>query len=687
MELTIDQAMQQGMNAHKLGRLNLAGRFYRTILELQPLHPDANYNLGLLFLDQRDALSALSFFENALEANPTIEKYWINYISALIQGKEYERALSVLDTARSQGLPAKTLNILKANLSSSRKAKEVCEKSIAGENVCVTYKKKVLRGKKIKYQTRKKSQKNIGLFREEARILVNSFQAKNFKETERLGRAFTKKWPRDPLAWKILGAVFGETGRMEEAFNVNSEAVKLAPDDAEAHYNLGLILKMLGRSAQAQTSLKKAIRLNPLFTEAFYNLGNVLKEQKRLEEAETAYIKAIELEPRYYEAHFNLGNTLRELGRLEAAETSYLEATKWKEDFADAHYNFGATVQQLGRLEEAKKGYSRAISIRPNYPEAINNLGTILKEYGRFSDAELFYKRALELKPDFPEALYNLGLLLIGVGDYEEAKRLLIDNSDDNSQTLLLKCYFELKDKISFSNQLDFLVQQGALNSTLGALTSRAEIRFGIKKENVFSKRPFEHVVTKKLSEKHDFDEVFVRPVKDILKEKNISFRTQDLLSKGQQTAGNLFAKNSEHINRIKRIILEEIENYRSRFYGSDEGFLRKWPSEIYLKGWLINMKSGGELRPHMHENGWLSGAVYINVPDKNETDEGNFVVCVAEDFTEENRGYISNQTVDVSTGDLVIFPSSLLHYTIPFTSSQERTVLAFDVRPKDFPS
>ena len=55
-----------------------------------------------------------------------------------------------------------------------------------------------------------------------------------------------------------------------------------------------------------------------------------------------------------------------------------------------------------------------------------------------------------------------------------------------------------------------------------------------------------------------------------------ISFRTQDLLIKDQQTAGNLFAKNSEHLNRIERIILKEIDNYRFRFYGSDKGFLRK---------------------------------------------------------------------------------------------------------------
>ena len=94
-------------------------------------------------------------------------------------------------------------------------------------------------------------------------------------------------------------------------------------------------------------------------------------------------------------------------------------------------------------------------------------------------------------------------------------------------------------------------------------------------------------------------------------------------------------------------------------------------------------MKSGGELRPHMHENGWLSGAVYINMPDKQETNEGNFVVCVDEDLRTENRETDAFQNIDVSTGDLVMFPSSLLHYTIPFTSLEERTVLAFDVRPR----
>ena len=48
MELSIEKALQQGIAAHKEGKLEDAERLYRTILQSQPLHPDANHNLGVL---------------------------------------------------------------------------------------------------------------------------------------------------------------------------------------------------------------------------------------------------------------------------------------------------------------------------------------------------------------------------------------------------------------------------------------------------------------------------------------------------------------------------------------------------------------------------------------------------------------------------------------------------------------
>ena len=63
MELTIEQALQQGVAAHKEGRLQDAERLYRAILQSQPGHPDANHNLGVLAVSVNKAEAALPLFK------------------------------------------------------------------------------------------------------------------------------------------------------------------------------------------------------------------------------------------------------------------------------------------------------------------------------------------------------------------------------------------------------------------------------------------------------------------------------------------------------------------------------------------------------------------------------------------------------------------------------------------------
>ena len=48
MELTIEQALQRGIAAHRDGNLQDAERVYRAILQSEPGHPDANHNLGVV---------------------------------------------------------------------------------------------------------------------------------------------------------------------------------------------------------------------------------------------------------------------------------------------------------------------------------------------------------------------------------------------------------------------------------------------------------------------------------------------------------------------------------------------------------------------------------------------------------------------------------------------------------------
>ena len=129
-----------------------------------------------------------------------------------------------------------------------------------------------------------------------------------------------------------------------------------------------------------------------------------------------------------------------------------------------------------------------------------------------------------------------------------------------------------------------------------------------------------------------------------------------------------------------------EIQTYRKQFQSSNEGFIKNWPSDYTLFGWLISMDSGGELRPHMHERGWISGSIYINVPiKKNSSDDGNLVVCIDENSALTDDEERLKKTIDVYTGALCLFPASLLHYTIPFKSDEKRIVFAFDLVPKDY--
>ena len=74
MELTVDQALQQGVAAHKEGKLQEAERLYRSILQVQPGHGDANHNLGVLAVGVGKVGTALPHFKTALEGNRNQEQ-------------------------------------------------------------------------------------------------------------------------------------------------------------------------------------------------------------------------------------------------------------------------------------------------------------------------------------------------------------------------------------------------------------------------------------------------------------------------------------------------------------------------------------------------------------------------------------------------------------------------------------
>jgi len=397
MELTIEQALQQGVTAHKEGKHQDAERLYRAILQSQPLHPDANHNLGVLAVSVNKADAALPLFKIALEANPKIEQFWLSYIDALIKEKQFDNARAALEQAKQQGVDADRLNSLEAQLSPKTQIENVNSAS--------------------------PSQQQLS-------NLLEHYQAGRLDDAEKLATSISQEFPKHQFSWKVLGAVLGAIGRKSEAVEANQTAVALSPQDAEAHSNLGNTLKEIGRLDEALASFTQAIALKPDFAEAHSNLGNTLKELGRLDEAEASYTKAIALKPDYARAYGNLGTTLQELGRLDEALASYTQAIALKPDYVDAHNNLGITLQKLGRLDEAEASFRQAIALKPGYAEAHVNLGNTLKKLERLDEAEASYKQAIALDPENSSAKHMLAAL---TGETTKtAPRDYVENLFDN---------------------------------------------------------------------------------------------------------------------------------------------------------------------------------------------------------------------------------------------------------------
>ena len=108
-ELTFEEALRLGIEAHKAGNLQDADRYYTAILGANPNHPDANHNMGVLAVGVGKLETALPFFEKAILANPKIEQYWLSHIDALVRLKRYDKANEVFDQAQRNDVDGNSL--------------------------------------------------------------------------------------------------------------------------------------------------------------------------------------------------------------------------------------------------------------------------------------------------------------------------------------------------------------------------------------------------------------------------------------------------------------------------------------------------------------------------------------------------------------------------------------------------
>ena len=254
--------------------------------------------------------------------------------------------------------------------------------------------------------------------------LIRYYEIGKFIEAENLAISITNKFPKHQFAWKVLGAVLKQTGRVNESLTYMDKSIEINPEDAEAHNNYAVTLQELGRLKEAEVSYTRAINLQPRYFEALNNLGANLQKQGKLEKALTYFNKILEINPNYAEAHYNMGVTLKSLNRFKEAEKSYKKTLKLQPDNARAHCNLANIYVELGRFKDAELSYNKAIAIKSDFVEAHRYLTTIKKFL--FKDEQFLKMQKLYLdkktsKEDLCQINFGLAKAYEDLNDYKKA--------------------------------------------------------------------------------------------------------------------------------------------------------------------------------------------------------------------------------------------------------------------------
>lgn len=256
----LEAVCAQAMQLQLVGQTDRAVQLYREVLTTQPTHALANHCLGMLQVQLRRPAEGLPFLVAALNEQPTVSDYWLGYLDALLLAGRSVEAGDTLELARRHGLGGPAVEAFAKRLEAApgrRAQPPVCGQEDA---------------------------------------LLALVEQGRLAEARTLACAMTEEFPEHGPGWKTLGALLWAQGSRDAAVAALRNAVRLLPDDAEAHGNFGAAMLQLGELTEAQRHLDAAVKIRPN-PAAHRQLAQIHVEHGQLAEAATQLRAAIALAP------------------------------------------------------------------------------------------------------------------------------------------------------------------------------------------------------------------------------------------------------------------------------------------------------------------------------------------------------------------------------------------------------
>jgi tetratricopeptide (TPR) repeat protein len=465
---------------------------------------------------------------------------------------------------------------------------------------------------------------------------------------------------------------------------------------AEAWRALGLANANLQRFDAALLAIENASHRQPKSRFLRLDRAHILEQQGRLEES-LSEVDALAREARDSpQLALQLGRLLHYTGQPERAAAEVAGALDvWPLDIplhklhAELQWSGGAGDEITNRLEACIARYPRELSLRLVAAD-------LLRQAGFPARALALLEPARSIQPDSPAVLTSLGVLLDDLDRPGEALPLMraaIARAPHASgaRTNLAATLLRTGDAGEALGHIDALLalapdDQRLIAYRATALRLLGDPAYGELHDYSRLVREYRLVPPPAFGDIREFNEAFARELREL--HVNSRRPLAQSLRGGSQTDRNL-PTSRPVIADFLGMLDAPVRDYIAALRAGDTTHPtdRRRGTSYRISGtWSVELSPGGYHVNHVHPQGWLSSAYYIEMPagsspwDERDAERAGWLK-----FGEPGLPIAScppDHFVRPDPGLLVLFPSYLWHGTVPFTKGGRRLTAAFDVLP-----